>query len=211
MALFAYLRVSTDIQDVNTQKLGVLEYCAAQKLGVPELVEDTVSGKTDWKEREIGRLLGSCVAGDVIVVSEISRLARSTLQVLEIMQAAAGAEVAIHVVKNAMVMDGSLQSKIYATIFGLAAEIERDFIVQRTREGLARVRAEGVILGRPPGESKTLALDAHAKKIDHYLELKLNKRAMAKLLDVSPNTLYQWLRRRRPEVLTMPRTSTSAQ
>jgi len=201
MALFAYLRVSTDIQDVNTQKLGVLEYCAAQKLGVPELVEDTVSGKTDWKEREIGRLLGSCLAGDVIVVSEISRLARSTLQVLEIMQAAAGAQVAIHVVKNAMVMDGSLQSKIYATIFGLAAEIERDFIVQRTKEGLARVRAEGIVLGRPPGEAKTLALDAHAKKIDHYLELKLNKRAMAKLLDVSPNTLYQWLRRRRPEIL----------
>ena len=201
MTLFAYLRVSTDMQDLNTQKLGVLEYCAAQKLGVPELVEDTVSSKVDWRQREIGVLLGSCVADDVIVVSEISRLARSTLEVLEIMQAAAGAQVAIHVVKNAMVMDGSLQSKIYATIFGLAAEIERDFIAQRTREGLARVRAEGVILGRPPGESKTLALDAHAKKIDHYLELKLNKRAMAKLLDVSPNTLYQWLRRRRPEVL----------
>ena len=209
MALFAYLRVSTDIQDVNTQKLGVLEYCAAQKLGVPELAEDTVSGKADWRERHIGQLLSSCVAGDVIVVSEISRLARSTLQVLEIMQAAASAQVAIHVVKNAMIMDGSLQSKIYATIFGLAAEIERDFIVQRTKEGLARVRAEGIVLGRPPGEAKTLALDAHAKKIDHYLELKLNKRAMAKLLDVSPNTLYQWLRRRRPEVLdNAPSTST---
>jgi transposase len=63
------------------------------------------------------------------------------------------------------------------------------------------VRAEGVHIGRPPGEAKTLALDAYAKKIDHYLELNLNKRAMAKLLDVSPNTLYQWLRRRRPEVL----------
>ena len=201
MALFAYLRVSTDMQDVNTQKLGVLEYCAARKLGVPELVEDTVSSKTDWRQREIGLLLASCVAGDVVVVSEISRLARSTLQVLEIMQAAACSQVAIHVVKNAMVMDGSLQSKIYATIFGLAAEIERDFIVQRTKEGLARVRAEGIVLGRPPGEAKTLALDAHARKIDHYIELNLNKRAMAKLLDVSPNTLYQWLRRRRPEVL----------
>jgi DNA invertase Pin-like site-specific DNA recombinase len=201
MALFAYLRVSTDMQDVNTQKLGVLEYCAARKLGVPEVVEDTVSSKVDWRQREIGTLLGSCVAGDVMVVSEVSRLARSTVQVLEIMQAAANAQVAIHVVKSAMIMDGSLQSKIYATIFGLAAEIERDFIVQRAREGLARARVEGVVLGRPPGEAKTLALDAHARKIDHFIELKLNKRAMAKLLDVSPNTLYQWLRRRRPEVL----------
>lgn len=198
MTLYAYLRVSTDMQDLNNQKLGVLEYCAAHKLGVPELVSDTASGKTDWRQREVGQLLARAAPGDVLVVAEISRLARSTLQVLEIMQAAAGAQVAIHVVKNAMVMDGSMQSKIYATIFGLAAEIERDFISQRTREGLARSKAEGVVLGRPPGEAKTLALDAHAKKIDEYLALKLNKRAMAKLLDVSPNTLYEWLRRRRP-------------
>ena len=77
---------------------------------------------------KIGKLLGRCAPGDVLVVAEISRLARSTLQVLKIMKAATTVEVAIHVVKNAMVMNGSMQSKIYATIFGLAAEIERDFI-----------------------------------------------------------------------------------
>jgi DNA invertase Pin-like site-specific DNA recombinase len=201
MTLYAYLRVSTDMQDVNSQKLGVLEYCAAQKLGVPEMVPDTVSGKVEWEKREIGKLLARCVPGDVLVVAEISRLARSTLQVLEIMKTAASAEVAIHVVKNAMVMNGSMQSKIYATIFGLAAEIERDFISQRTREGLARCKADGIVLGRPHGVAKKLALDVQAKKIDEYLELKLNKRALAKLLDVSPNTLYEWLRRRRPEIL----------
>lgn len=204
MTLYAYLRVSTDMQDVNSQKLGVLEYCAAQKLGIPEMVPDTASGKTDWQQREIGKLLTRCAPGDILVVAEISRMARSTLQVLEIMKAAAGAQLAIHVVKNAMVMDGSMQSKIYATIFGLAAEIERDFISQRTREGLARCKAEGIVLGRPPGEAKKLALDAHTKKIDQFLALKLNKRAMSKLLGVSPNTLYEWLRRRRPEVLANP-------
>lgn len=201
MTLYAYLRVSTDMQDVNSQKLGVLEYCAAQKLGVPEMVPDTVSGKVEWEKREIGKLLARCVPGDVLVVAEISRLARSTLQVLEIMKTAASFDVAIHVVKNAMVMNGSMQSKIYATIFGLAAEIERDFISQRTREGLARCKADGIVLGRPHGVAKKLALDVQAKKIDEYLELKLNKRALAKLLDVSPNTLYEWLRRRRPEIL----------
>ena len=198
MTIYAYLRVSTDMQDVNNQKLGVLEYCAAQKLGMPDMVADTVSGKVDWSQREIGQLLGRCAPGDVLVVAEISRLARSTLQVLEIMKAAASAEVAIHVVKNAMVMNGSMQSKIYATIFGLAAEIERDFISQRTREGLARCKADGIVLGRPPGAAKKLGLDEHAKKIDEYQALKLNKRAIAKLLGVSPNTLYAWLRRRRP-------------
>lgn len=201
MTLYAYLRVSTDMQDVNNQKLGVLEYCATQKLGMPDMVSDTVSGKVDWAQREIGKLLARCAPGDVLVVAEISRLARSTLQVLEIMKAAASAEVAIHVVKNAMVMNGSMQSKIYATIFGLAAEIERDFISQRTREGLARCKAEGIVLGRPRGAAQKLALDDQAKKIDEYQALKLNKRAIAKLLGVSPNTLYAWLRRRRPETV----------
>lgn len=202
MTLFAYLRVSTDMQDVNNQKLGVLEYCATQKLGVPEMIPDTASSKIGWQQREIGKLLARCAPGDVLVVAEISRLARSTLEVLEIMRTAASFDVAIHIVKNQMVMNGSLQSKIYATIFGLAAEIERDFISQRTREGLARCRADGIILGRPPGAAKTLALDAQAKKIDEYLGLKLNKRAISKLLGVSPNTLYEWLRRRRPASLT---------
>lgn len=135
--------------------LSVLEYCAAHKLGVPELIADTVSGKTDWREREVSQVLARAAPGDALVVAEISRLDRSTLQVLEIMQAAAGAGLAIHVVKNAMVMDGSMQSKIYATIFGLAAEIERDFISQRTREGLAPRKAEGAVLGRPAGPAKT--------------------------------------------------------
>jgi len=201
MTLYAYLRVSTDMQDVNNQKLGVLEYCAAQKLGMPDMVSDTISGKVDWQQREIGKLLARCTPGDVLVVAEISRLARSTLQVLEIMKAAATVEVAIHVVKNAMVMNGSMQSKIYATIFGLAAEIERDFISQRTREGLARCKVDGMVLGRPRDVALKLGLDDQAKKIDEYQALKLNKRAIAKLLGVSPNTLYAWLRRRRPETV----------
>ena len=168
---------------------------------MPDMVSDTINSKVGWQQREIGKLLGRCAPGDVLVVAEISRLARSTLQVLEIMKEAASVEVAIHVVKNAMVMNGSMQSKIYATIFGLAAEIERDFISQRTREGLARCKVDGIMLGRPRGAALKLGLDEQAKKIDEYQALKLNKRAIAKLLGVSPNTLHTWLRRRRPETV----------
>ncbi len=82
MTLYAYLRVSTDMQDVNNQKLGVLEYCAAQKLGMPDMVSDTISGKMYWQQREIGKLLGRCAPGDALVVVEISRLARSTCDFL---------------------------------------------------------------------------------------------------------------------------------
>lgn len=201
MTLFAYLRVSTDAQDVNNQKLGVLEYCATRNLGAPVLVSDTASGKVDWDKRELGALLNRCQAGDILVIAEISRMARSALQVLEVMKVAAEKSVVVHIVKNSMIMDGSIQSKIYATIFGLAAEIERDFIAQRTREALARRKADGHKLGRPAGEAEKLSLDTNEREIDHYLSIKLNKRAIAKLLGVSPNTLYSWIRRRRPEVL----------
>ena len=89
MANYAYLRVSTHTQDVENQKLSVLDYCNSQGIAPIEFVEDTTSGRRSWRDREIGRLLETADAGDVLVAAEVSRLARSTLQVLELLQAAA--------------------------------------------------------------------------------------------------------------------------
>lgn len=198
-AVYAYLRVSTDQQDADNQRHGVAAYCADRKLHAPIFVEDTISGKSDWRIRSIGNIIDQANAGDVIVVAEVSRLARSTLQVLEIMKECVGKQVHLHVVKNGIVLDGSMQSKIVATVLGLAGEIERDFISSRTKEALARKKAAGAHLGRPEGPAKSLRLDAHAAKIDEYLSKKIDKRTIAKLLDVSPNTLYNWLKSRSPE------------
>ena len=88
MANDAYLRVSTHTQDVENQKLSVLDYCNSQGIAPIEFVEDTTSGRRSWRDREIGRLLETADAGDVLVAAEVSRLARSTLQVLELLQAA---------------------------------------------------------------------------------------------------------------------------
>jgi DNA invertase Pin-like site-specific DNA recombinase len=197
MQVFAYLRVSTDAQDVAAQKSGVVAYCIEQRFAAPAFVEDTASGRKSWRDRSLGALIGRCQSGDVLVVAEVSRLARSTLQVLEIMQECATREIRLHVVKSRIVLDGSLQAKVIATVFGLAAEIERDFIAARTREALQKMKADGARLGRPPGPAKRLALDDQAEKIDQYLGLKLDKRAIAKLVGCAPNTLYKWLRLRR--------------
>ena len=124
--------------------------------------------------------------GDAIGVSKVSRLARSTLQVLEIGRECIERGVHLHVAKNGITFDDSMQSKIIATVLGLVAEIERDFISSRTKEA------------RPVGAAKNLKLDKHAEKIDAYLAKLINKVAIAKLLDVSPNTLYEWLKVRRP-------------
>lgn len=116
-------------QDVKNQKLGVLDYCNAQSLNPIKFIEDTMSGKAPWKERSIGKLLTDGKSGDVIIVAKVSRLGRSILQVLEILEVAAQKGISVHIAKNRMVMDGSMQSTITATILGLVAQIEREFIV----------------------------------------------------------------------------------
>jgi len=157
-----------------------VRYCADRALLTPVFIEDTASGRTDWRDRPLGQLLTRAARGDVIVVAEVSRLARSTLQVLEISRECIERGVHLHVAKT-----------------GLVAEIERDFISARTKEALAKRKADGMKLGRPSGPARSLRLDAHADKIDKYLAKGIDKSSVAKLLDVAPNTLYAWLKVRR--------------
>lgn len=197
MTNFAYLRVSSDQQDIKNQKFGLLEYCNNRNINPIKFIEDTVSGKIIWKERVIGNILEKATKGDLIIASEISRLGRSTLQVLEILEAAAKKEISVHIAKNHMVIDGSIQSTITATILGLAAQIEREFISSRTKEALAKRKADGFKLGRPRGQSQLLKLDSFADEIIDYLKKGINKRAISKLIECSPSTLYLWLKRRK--------------
>lgn len=196
MTNFAYLRVSTDHQDVKNQKLGVLDYCNHRGIASLTFIEDTASGKSSWRERAIGNILEKAEKGDAIVASEISRLGRSALQVLEIMEEAAQKGVSVHVAKNNMVLDGSMQATITATILGLAAQIEREFISSRTKEALSKRKQEGMKLGRPKGEANVLKLDIFRDEIMGYLKKGINKRAISKLIECSPSTLYNWLKRR---------------
>ena len=197
MTNFAYLRVSSDQQDIKNQKFGLLEYCNNRNINPIKFVEDTVSGKITWKERAIGNILEKAKKGDLIVVSEISRLGRSTLQVLEILEAAAKKEISVHIAKNHMVIDGSIQSTITATVLGLAAQIEREFISSRTKEALAKRKEDGMKLGRPKGQAQLLKLDNYRDEILKYLKKGINKRAISKLIECSPSTLYEWLKRRK--------------
>jgi DNA invertase Pin-like site-specific DNA recombinase len=197
MANYAYLRVSTERQDVEHQKLGILEYCNRRRIAPLTFVEDTASGSFSWRIRAIGRLLEQGQAGDVIIAAEVSRLARSTLQVLELLEIAAAKAVSVHIVKGQLVLDGSLQATITATILGLAAQIEREFIAARTKEALARRKAQGLPLGRPKGPAARVKLDSSKDLIVTYLHKGVSKRSIARILECSPSTLYAWLRRHR--------------
>lgn len=204
MTVYAYLRVSTDQQDVDNQRHGIYEYANAHRLGPLCFVQDTVSGQIRWRDRTVGQLLtDTAQSGDIVVFAEISRMARSTLQVLEMLEHCAHVGISVHVAKQKMILDKSMQSRITATVLGLAAEIEREFISLRTTEALAKRKAEGKPLGRPKGRrAERVKLDAHEDEIRRYLAKGISRRAIAKLVDCAPSTLYAWLDRRnlRPRV-----------
>ncbi len=139
MVAYAYLRVSSDHQDVNNQRHGILEYANTHQLNSLHFIEDTSSGRLKWRTRAVGQLLTeTSQAGDVVIFAEISRMARSTLQVLEMLECCMQRQISVHIAKQRMVLDGSMQSRITATVLGLAAEIEREFISLRTTEALAK-------------------------------------------------------------------------
>ena len=197
MVTYAYLRVSTNQQDVDNQRHGILEYANQKSLGHLEFVADSVSGQKRWQDRELGQLLiETALAGDVVLFAEISRMARSTLQVLEILECCMQRELIVHIAKQQMVLDDNLPSRITATVLGLAAEIERELISMRTKEALAKRKASGKPLGRPKGrQSAKLKLDPRKEEIKLYLDKGISKRSIAKLVDCAPSTLYYWLER----------------
>ncbi|MGF1727518.1 recombinase family protein [Photobacterium nomapromontoriensis] len=194
MTSYAYLRISTDAQDVNNQKHGILEY--ANRMGLVNLafVEDAVSGAKKWRQRRLGLMLEEMTRGDVLIFSEVTRMARSTIQVLEILEYCMDKEITVHIAKQNMVLDGSMQSKIIATILGLAGEIEREFIRQRTKEALAARVARGIKLGRPKGKAARLKLDDKRDDIEKYYKMGLSLREIAKLLDIASSTLSDYIK-----------------
>jgi DNA invertase Pin-like site-specific DNA recombinase len=199
--IYAYLRVSTSQQEVQNQLHGVQNYADARGLTIDEIAEDTASSKIPWPAREIGRLIKDARPGDTILVAEISRLARSTLEVLEIFRTAALQEISIVATKNNLTLDGSLSSKITVTILGLAAEIEREFIRSRTKEALRRKQDAGIKLGRPVGTTRPSKLETHAAKIAAWRAKKISLRSIAKLLDCSPTTLYAFIKEQESQII----------
>lgn len=203
MAHYAYLRVSTDKQDVDNQRHGILEYGNKHSMGNLSFIEDAVSGRKQWKERRLGDLVTKTMKpGDVLLVAEISRIARSTLQVLEVLEEAADRDLIVHVVKQNLTFagEGDMTSRILATVLGMIAQIEREFIAQRTKEALAARKAQGMQLGRPKGQATHVKLDDREDEIRGLLRKGVSKRAIAKIVDCAPSTLYDWLKRRKIRV-----------
>ena len=146
----AYLRVSTLDQDIEKNKADILRFANQHDLGQVRFVEEIASGRMPWRERRIAEVLEALGANDALIVAELSRLGRSMLECMEILALATRKGIRVYSVKGNWHLDQSLQSKIIALAFSMAAEIERDLISQRTKEALRFKKAQGLKLG--PGD-----------------------------------------------------------
>ena len=197
--IYAYLRVSTDAQELASQKVGIVDYTQARSLRVDEWFQEKVSGAVDASKRDLGaKLLPRLQPGDALIIPELSRLGRSTADVLGTLKQLSERKVHVHVVKGAMVLDDSINSKILSTVLGLAAEIERDLIRQRSMEGQARAKAAGTHIGRPRIENdaeRRSKLDKHADDIRRLAARGVTKLNLARVFQCDWATMNQWLQR----------------
>lgn len=191
--VIGYLRVSTADQDPAKNRADVLAFANSKGLLKVEFVEETVSGMKSWRTRKLAQVVEDLKAGDVLIVPELSRLGRSLVEVLEVLNVLTAKNVEVYSVKEGFKLNGNdIQSKVMRTMLGLFAEIERDLIVARTKEALAARKAAGVKLGRPLGSGKS-KLDEHRPEIEALLKTGSSKAFIARRYGVARGTLYKWL------------------
>jgi DNA invertase Pin-like site-specific DNA recombinase len=190
----AYLRVSTLDQDIEKNKADILRFANQHDLGQVRFIEEIASSRTPWRERRIAEVLEALGANDALIVAELSRLGRSMLECMEILALATRKGIRVYSVKGNWHLDQSLQSKIIALAFSMAAEIERDLISQRTKEALRFKKAQGLKLGRPrgPGKSK---LDAFRPEIESLLANGSTQKFIARRYHTTEANLHNWLKK----------------
>ena len=196
MATYAYIRTSTTKQDNDNQRHGILEFANSKQLGTVEILEETVSGTVSADKRLLSGLLDKLQKDDVLIVSELSRLGRSMLEVMEILSILTKRGCKVHAIKGGYELGDNIQSKVLAFAFSLAAEIERELISSRTKESLAKKKAAGVVLGRPVGSISKSKLDGREEDIKSMLGHGVAKSAIARMLNCSRITLLDFIKSR---------------
>ena len=189
-----YLRVSTEGQDLEKNRADILILANKEDLGRVRFVEEKISGKTPWRKRKIAAVIEELQAGDALIVSELSRLGRSMLECMEILSIAAARKIRVYAIKGNWRLDETIQSKIIAMAFSMAAEIERDLISARTTEALRARKASGLPLGRPKGPGKS-KLDPYRPEIETLIANGSTQRFIAKRYKTTPANLNNWLKK----------------
>src|SRR5499433_752821 len=199
MPTLAYLRISTGGQSLDSQRLAILDYAHRHGLMVQTFVEAHASARHPDARPGVATLLEQLHPGDLLLVSELSRLGRSVGQIIQLVDRLLKQHVQLVAIKEHIRLNDTpdLQTKVMITLFGLFAEIERDLIAERTKEGLAAARAQGRLPGRPKGVLGTSKLTGREAEIQSLLAKTVSKASIAKILGVSRSTLYYFIQSRR--------------
>lgn len=194
--IYAYIRVSTDKQTVENQRFEIEKFARIRELNIDKWISETVSGTRAAKKRKLGPLIKKLKKGDTLIASEISRLGRRLMEVMGILNTLMQKNITVLTVKEKYELGNNIQSQILAFAFGLSAQIERDLISQRTKEGLARRMAEGQKLGRHKGgHNSHYKLSGKEPLIKTMLEYGYSKAAICRKLKCNPKTLDDHLKR----------------
>lgn len=199
MKTLAYVRVSTGGQDLGQQKLAILDYARQHRIRVKEFIETHSSAMRAAQKEQLLTVINSLRSGDRLVVSELSRLGRSLGQILQIVERLIQQQVGVVAIKEGIVFEGkhTMQTKAMIALFGLFAEVERDLIAERTKEGLAAARAKGKNLGRPKGALGKSRLDGKEQESRLFLQKRVSTASLARIMDVSPTTLHHFIKTRK--------------
>lgn len=194
--VYGYIRVSSDKQTVENQRFEIERFCKVNDLHIDGWIEETISGTKAYNKRQLGALLKKVEKEDVIICSELSRLGRSLFMIMEILSICMKKECRVWTIKDNYRLGDDIQSKVLAFAFGLSAEIERNLISQRTKESLARLKAEGKKLGREAGkrnQQPNVKCEAkHDYIIKQYLK-GVSVPKIAKKIKVARGTLYRYM------------------
>ena len=194
--IYGYIRVSCDKQSVENQRFEINNFCKRENLKIDGWIEETISGTKAYNKRRLGMLLRRIKKNDLIVCAELSRLGRNLFMIMEILNVCMGKECRVWTIKDNYRLGEDIQSKVLAFAFGLSAEIERNLIAQRTKEALARKKAEGVKLGRPKGKKNSpdkYKLSGKENMILKLLQADVPKLRIAKICKVDRGTLSRFI------------------
>lgn len=196
MSIIGYIRVSSTKQTIEHQKFEIKQFAKRTQITIDKWVMETISSRKPLHKRKLGELLENLEPNDILISCEISRLGRSLLEVMRILEMCLNKNCQVWTIKENYRLGNDIQSKVMAFAFGLSAEIERNLISQRTKSSLESIRANGRKLGRPySAQSKRLKLAKNAGKIKELLDVGMSRYRIAKIMHVQPVTVNRFVSR----------------